>query len=187
MVAALAVGATSCDWGASLPSDPAAWSPGPGPGENADAGEDTMDGSTADIACNGEPAFDPALQTSAQSGLSHRPGAPCLMGCHQPGGSAQTAFAAAGTLYRSQTSRAVAAAGGTVQSVGGTTLTLDRCGNFYAATSALRVAANQTQPVVQNPTLHQMDKPLAREKAPGDCNQGGCHDFSGKLKWGIYY
>jgi hypothetical protein len=184
-------GALGCQWGSSLGSDPAAWSPPPAPVADADSDAlaSVADGAGGgdDADCTDEPPFDSTLQKSSAALRSHLPGHACLTACHARGGSARTVFAAAGTVYRSQTSRNVAAAGGQVQQVGGSTLTLDRCGNFYAIAAALNADPGQTQPVVQNPALHQMQKILYRQADPGNCNQAGCHDFSGPLNWGIYY
>jgi hypothetical protein len=172
-----------CDWSQELSSDPSFWSP--------PAIEVTTDGSSdpdpTDPLCNDEPPFDPNLRQSIATGLSHRAGEPCLEGCHDANGNARAKLAVGGTIYQSQTSHSVAKAGGTVHGVGSTTLTLDRCGNFYAIAGALNAAVNLTQPLVQNPTLRKMEKLLLREKNPGSCNRTSCHDFSGKLNWGIYY
>lgn len=193
---------SACPWSERLDSDPSAWSPPPQPLEQmppvssaADAAP-VADGGASDggllaeaaaIDCEDDPPFDVALQASMASGQSHRAGQACLTACHEPGGSAQLVLAAAGTIYRSQGSHDVAAAGGTVRQVGGTTLTIDGCGNFYAVSGALATGPNQTQPVVQNPTLHQMLKILYRVSQPGNCNQSGCHDFSSSANPGIYY
>lgn len=199
-----AICVTACPWSDRLDSEPSAWSPPPQPlGQTApasladDAGPVAEGGANANdggvraeagaVDCDDDPPFDSALQASMASGQSHRAGQACLTGCHEQGGSAQLVLAAAGTIYRSQGSHDVAGAGGTVQQVGNTTLTLDGCGNFYAVSGALATGPNQTQPVVQNPALHQMLKILYRESQPGNCNQSGCHDFSSSANLGIYY
>jgi hypothetical protein len=190
---AIAVGAIcgACDWATKLESDPAAWSP-----PRATRAEVPEDGPSVDAAspadaphveCQAEPAFDPSLRTSRGGAGSHRAGEPCLEACHVSGGSARLVFAAAGTVYRSQTSRAVASGGGAVHGIGGSRIDLDACGNFYAVAEALAAGPNATQPFVQNPTFHRMDKALFREPSPGDCNQADCHDFSSRTRWGIYF
>ena len=48
--------------------------------------------------------------------------------------------------------------------VGGTSLTVDRCGNFYAVLGALTEQdLDETQPFVQNLTVHRMEKNLAQQ------------------------
>jgi hypothetical protein len=193
-IAALA----ACSWGRALDSDPSAWSPGAAPEPDAASAPETSpwDASRATDAepdaefkpnCTDEPPYDPSVTSSTPARGSHRAGEPCLTGCHEQGGTARLTFAAAGTIYRSQTSRDVAPPGGAVHQIGSTTLTLDGCGNFYAIASALATGPNQTQPFVQNPTLRRMDKILFRQSHPGDCNQSGCHDFSRPVNWGIFY
>ena len=175
--------ALGCDWSQDLSSDPSYWSP---PAIEA-RGDGSSDPDPTDPLCNGEPPVDPNLRQSMATGFSHRAGEPCLEGCHDANGNARAKLAVGGTIYQSQTSRSVGKAGGTVHGVGSTTLTLDRCGNFYAVVDALNAAVNLTQPLVQNPTLRKMEKNLVRERNPGSCNRAGCHDFSGKLNCGIYY
>ena len=180
----------SCEWSNELQSDPSAWSPRPEATSEPDATNATEDSSTIDPACSSGalPPFDPTLRTSTATAVSHGPGLTCLEGCHALQGEARTAFTAAGTIYRSQTSREIAGAGGTVEGVGGTILTVDKCGNFYAVAGAVEEKALRiTQPFVQSPTVHRMEKTLSLQTNPGDCNQLGCHDFSAKLRWGIYY
>ena len=126
------------------------------------------------------------MQSSPERG-SHRAGEPCLEGCHEPGGNAALAFAAAGTAYRAQGQQLVAEAGREVRGVGGSVLQLDACGNFYAIKAALKAAPNSTQPWLKAPTFRHMEKPLLRVARAGDCNQSGCHDFSGRLNSGIYF
>jgi hypothetical protein len=176
-----------CEWSPALTSDPAFWDP-PRTGEPLDGSPRPVGDAAAivDPACRGEPRYDAALLTSSATASSHRPGESCLKGCHETGGSAKAVFAAAGTVYQSQRSREVATSG-VVQSVGGTALAVDRCGNIYAVASALKTGVQLTQPFVQNPTFHRMDKSLYRVTNAGSCNQSDCHDFSGKLRWGVYF
>jgi hypothetical protein len=156
---------------------------------DADASDNGDATNAIDPACkNGAlPGVDLTLKTSTASHVSHVPGAACLKGCHaQEGGEAKTRFSAAGTIYRSQTSRDFAPLSGSVQGVGGTSLEIDRCGNFYAVIGALKTAIDATQPFVQNPTVHRMEKSLINQANPGSCNQVACHDFSRTLNWGVY-
>jgi len=178
-----------CQWSSELQSDPASWSP-PGSGASElDATDNDDAPSTIDPACRSgaTPPLDPALRTSTATGVSHLSGVTCLEGCHVEGGEALTAFVAGGTIYQSQTSREIAGSGGTVENVGGTTLPVDRCGNFYAVVGALESAVEHSQPFVEKATVHRMEKILIGQSNPGSCNQSGCHDFSSKLKWGVYY
>jgi len=192
----LACALFGCEWSAELQSDPASWTPDRVDVFAPDADESPRN--DIDPACYSgvQPALDPTLQTSTATRLSHLSGVTCLEGCHAEGGEAHTTFAAAGTVYRSQTSRVFVGAGGVVHNVGGTDLPVDRCGNFYAVRGALKNGLEQTQPFVQNPTVHRMEKSLAQQnnfamgaviENLGSCNHGDCHDFSSKLKWGIYY
>jgi hypothetical protein len=180
-LALLALASVGCS--DALTSDPEAWAP-----LRLDAGSlVASDAATVlDPACLDEPPYDPELRTSSATSVSHLSGQPCLAGCHEAGGSAKTIFAAAGTVYESQTSRAVATHG-TVQGIGGSTVPVDRCGNVYAIASALKTQVAFSQPFVQNPTFRRMDKALLRQKDPGSCNQASCHDFGGKLRWGVYF
>jgi hypothetical protein len=191
VVTAGLVACIACDWGRALDSDPEAWSPAVTVGESAPSGPDANGDAGAEVAipeeCNAEPPFDAALTQSVASAISHRPSEPCLEKCHEAGGTARSVFAVAGTVHRAQGQRAPVATGGTIHSVAGTTLTLDRCGNFYAVRSVLAVEPQLTQPFVQNPTLRRMEKPLVREQAAGSCNRATCHDFSSSSKSGIYY
>lgn len=180
--AALAAAATGCDLAPVADADPAAWDPAAiDSGEPGDAGKEAPG-----PGCDVEPDFDDALTASTATTPSHLAGQPCLEGCHEAGGAARKIFAAAGTVYRSQRSRSVAHAG-EVHGVGGTTLIVDRCGNFYAVDGALTLDPTRTQPFVQNPTLHRMDKSLYRVPRAGSCNQASCHDFSSRLRWGVYF
>ncbi len=95
-------------------------------------------------------------------------------------------LAVGGTIHRAQGSHDVATSG-SVHGVGGSTLMVDPCGNIYATADALKGDPQLTEPFVQNPTLHRMDKSLYRIKDPGSCNQSGCHDFGSTLRAGIYY
>jgi hypothetical protein len=178
---------TACDGSPALDSDPAYWDPPvsqvSSPGEDGDAADA---GIAVDPACAGTPGYDAALVTSIAGAFSHRAGQPCLESCHEAGGEARLTFAAAGTVFRAQLSRETAT-GGEVKGVGNTSLVVDACGNFYATPSALAVAPGASQPYVQNPTFRRMDRKVTERERPGDCNQGGCHDFSGRLRWGIYY
>ncbi len=81
----------------------------------------------------------------------------------------------------------IAEAGREVRGVGGSVLQLDACGNFYALKAALKSETKSTQPWLKDPTFRHMEKPLLRVARPGDCNQSGCHDFSGRLNSGIYF
>jgi hypothetical protein len=154
---------------------------------DVDAADDGEATNAIDPACKSLPRVDPTLRTSSASGISHVPGVTCLEGCHAgEGGEARTRFAAAGTIYRSQTSRELAPSSGSVQGVGGTSLEIDRCGNFYAVVGALKTAIDETQPFVQNPTVHRMEKSLVNQPNAGSCNQFGCHDLRRKLTWGVY-
>jgi hypothetical protein len=134
----------------------------------------------------GDPLFDEALTRSSAMTRSHRADQPCLENCHETGGLAQKVFAVGGTIHRSQTSRTPVTSG-EVHGVGGTTLSVDRCGNIYATKEALTTDPRLTQPFVQNPTLHRMDKSLNRVLRAGSCNQMTCHDFGSTLRWGIYF
>ncbi len=175
----------SCSFTPGLDSDPAAWNPERLASSAVDSGSDDQ-APAAPAACDMDPRYSPELETSSTKTLSHRSDQPCLEGCHEPGGSAQKTLAVGGTVHRSQTSREVATSG-TVHGVGGTTLTVDRCGNVYAVAEALVGDPQLTEPFVQNPTLRRMDKSLYRVKNPGSCNQSSCHDFGSKLRWGIYF
>ncbi|HEX4339716.1 MAG TPA: hypothetical protein VH062_27600 [Polyangiaceae bacterium] len=177
-----------CGLGAELPSDPAAYDPplavaSVGASE-ADAAVAVLDGGGA--GCDEEPPFDAELTVSSAHARSHLAGQPCLEGCHAAGGTAMKVFAAAGTVHGSSTSRAVARSG-SVQNVGGTSLAVDGCGNVYATLDALATDPRLTQPFVQSPSLHRMDKPLSRQPFAGSCNQSGCHDFGSALRWGVYF
>jgi hypothetical protein len=188
LLRAFASALPGCGLGAELPSDPAAWEPPLDSARAASMAEadaaPAFDGGAG--ACLEEPLFEPALTSSAAGARSHLAGQPCIEGCHVVGGSAKKVFAAAGTVHVSATSRAVARAGA-VHGVGGTTLPVDLCGNIYATMDALMTEPRYTQPFVQAPTLHRMDKPLSRQTSAGSCNQSGCHDFGAKLRWGIYF
>jgi hypothetical protein len=194
----LACAALGCEWSTALQTDPASWSPPASDASEIDAA-DTIDAAgTIDPDCKVVlPPFDSTLQTSTATSMSHAPGVGCLGSCHGDSGGnaeARTIFAAAGTVYRSQTSKEPVATGGAVHGVGGMTLPVDLCGNFYVVRGALTLKDLQsTQPFVQNPTVHRMEKLLTAQNNPGStdnlgsCNQAGCHDFSSPLKWGIYY
>lgn len=179
---ALAALAVACDYGDALRSDPAAWDPAHG----ATKRPDDSNGPPV-AACDEVPALDLTLERSTESTRSHAGGQPCLEGCHEAGGQARLAFAAAGTLYRRQGERAAAQAGRSVQGVGGTELSADVCGNVYAVLSVLVSPVQRTQPWVNDPTFRRMEKSLSREARAGDCNRSGCHDFSGRLNSGIYF
>ena len=177
------VGAAACGGGAASESDPNHWSPlsrgdggaAPAPGDGA---------VVASPACFIEPPVDDTIVISTPGAISHAPGRPCLEGCHEAGGVALSTFAVGGTVFRSK-SRIVAERG-FVQNVWGTRLEVDACGNIYAKESELRTKT-ATPPSVTEPTYRQMSKPLRGVKNPGSCNQSGCHDFSGPLRWGIYF
>jgi hypothetical protein len=124
---------------------------------------------------------------SSRATFSHRPGQPCLEGCHEEGGSAELAFAAAGTLYASEDSRTLAKPGKRVFGVAGTTLAVDRCGNFYATREKLPASVRTTQPYVLETTLRKMEKSMNLIAGAGDCNKSGCHDFSKSGTSGIFY
>lgn len=180
----------ACGWGMDLDSDPASWSPlATDAGSNAPIVDGSAEGTGAAVPpeCDQEPAFEPGLTQSSATVFSHLAGQPCLEKCHEAGGTARLAFAVGGTIHQRQGQRAVVTAGGTVQSVAGTTLVLDRCGNFYAVQAVLATSPQLTQPFVQNPTLRRMEKPLFRESHAGSCNRVGCHDFSSSSRSGIYY
>lgn len=179
----------ACDWSDALRSDPNAWSPaqGPRPSTETPPAEGGQTGAEQPSGCDAEPPFDPSLRLSAADTLSHRAGEACLEGCHEAGGSAQLVLAAAGTAYRRQGERALAEAGRVIQGVGGSELSIDACGNFYAVEGALTASVARTQPWVKEPTFRRMEKPLLRVSRPGDCNQSGCHDFSSRLSTGIYF
>lgn len=178
-----------CEWSTELKTDPAGWSPLRSGADDVDATSAADDADTIDPACHSRelPVLDPTLQTSTAARMSHLAGVPCLEGCHAEGGEAHTVFAVAGTIYRSQTSRETAGSGGTVDGVGATSLTVDPCGNFYAVLGALKMGVETTQPYVQSSTVQRMEKVLRYQNNPGSCNQNGCHDFSTRLKWGIYF
>jgi hypothetical protein len=180
----------ACAWGEALDSNPSAWHPAevkiesPLPQPSADeAGAEPAP--AAD--CTGTPPYQHDLRRSTSEGLSHRASEPCLAGCHEPGGTAQLAFAAAGSAYSAQGVRMAASPGNLVRGVGGTELEVDACGNFYAIADALTTNVRNTQPWVKGASFHRMEKPLAKNARAGDCNQSGCHDFSGRLNSGIYY
>ena len=173
------------DFRPDLSSDPSAWTPEKLAG-GAGAVEDGGDSDAALPGCTDDPPFDATLTESSPTTSSHRSDQPCLQGCHTAGGSAKKIFAAAGTIHVSSTSRRVARSG-TVHSVGGSTLTVDRCGNIYATADSLATDPQFTEPFVQNPTLHRMDKALYRVAFAGSCNQTHCHDFGGTLRWGVYF
>lgn len=174
-----------CSFTPGLDSDPAAWNPERLAVTAGDSGG-AADAAALPVACNMDPPFVADMKTSSAKSLSHRSDQPCLEGCHVAGGTAKKTLAVGGTIHVSQTSREVATSG-TVHGVGGTTLTVDRCGNIYATADALKGDPQLTEPFVQNPTLHRMDKSLYRIKNPGSCNQSSCHDFGSKLRWGIYF
>jgi hypothetical protein len=179
----------ACANSSAFDSDPEAFSPPSLPRTPADSAVpvDVPDGA-AEPDCSADPAWSATTKQSASDGVSHRKGEACLEGCHQPSGKARTVFAAGGTTYRAETSREVAGAGNVVYNVGGTALTVDRCGNFYAIPEALRTKVRATQPYVQGPTFRKMEKPInLRDTDVGDCNQSGCHDFSTRTNWGIYF
>lgn len=174
---------SACGFDSKLDSDPGYWLPTETAGVadgSADAIEPPIPG------CDVEPPFSAELRASAEGGASHLAGKPCLESCHEAGGTAQKIFSAAGTIYRSQGSRAVTRTG-QVQGVGGTTLNVDRCGNFYATSDALVTGVDRTQPFVQQSALHRMDKSLYRVPKAGSCNQATCHDFSSRQRWGIFF
>jgi hypothetical protein len=182
----VALGISGCDWSPAFSSDPAFWEPPASTEPSIDAAAAVDGGAQEALSCDEVPPYDASLVTSKAGGSSHGAGQPCLEGCHESGGSARLTFAAGGTAYRSQTSREVAR-GGEVHGIGGTTLAVDGCGNFYATPGALKAGPQATQPFVQNPTFRRMDKPLFRQAGAGSCNQSGCHDFGGKLRWGVYF
>ena len=207
----VAFATAGCDWSPALSSDPAFWAPAmsaatssadatvgfdagshgaPDAGRHgaSDAGSDGASdaGSHVKPSCTDTPEYDPTLSTSKAGAFSHSAGQPCLEGCHESGGSARLAFAAGGTVHKSQTSHEVAKSG-FVYNVGRTTLAVDACGNVYATAEALKAGPQSSQPYVRNPAFHLMDKSLASQKDPGSCNQSGCHDFGTKLRWGIYF
>ena len=180
----------SCGWSDALDSDPKAWNPErlavaePAPSSSGEAGAPAV---PVPASCDDEPPLQLVLERSAPGESSHRVGEPCLAGCHEAGGSARLAFAAAGSAYQAQGSRVVASPGSVVQGIGGTALQVDACGNFYAIAESLKTAPQQTQPWVRSPTFRRMEKSLAKDSKAGDCNQSGCHDFSGRLNAGIYF
>lgn len=178
---------SGCGFGDALDSNPEAWDP---PASTAQASGGSAGAPPRELPpeCDDpQPSAPPGAEQSGPELLSHLPGSACLEGCHEPGGSARSAFDAAGTVYVSEGSMQVASPGGSVQGVGGSVLSLDRCGNFWARPAVLATEPRFTQPFVANPTLRRMQKPLIRVPSPGDCNQSGCHDFSGRQKLGIYY
>ena len=191
---ALSGAVVACDWTRALESDPEAWAPATtvagssemtspddaGPGGSPGPG----DADTTTPGCAEEPPYEPSLRQSSPTAISHRASERCLEGCHEAGGNARLIFAVAGTVHRADGDRTPVTTGGTIHAVAGTTLTLDRCGNFYAVASVLATQPQLTQPFVQNPTLHRMEKPLVREKSAGSCNQTSCHDFSSSSKSG---
>lgn len=175
-----------CDWSDALDSDPSTWNP-PAVRLTAPVEPGAAGAPAAFAGCDQELPPEVSGSTSQAASISHRAGEPCLQGCHEPGGSARRAFAAAGTAHESEGERRPARAGRVIQGVGGTALTVDACGNFYALAEALVAGPGRTQPWVKDPTFRRMEKPLTREARPGDCNQSGCHDFSGRLNAGIYF
>jgi len=173
----------ACSVGSEFDSNPSAWSPTDLAGvadASAGAFEPPIPG------CDVEPPFAPDLVASKSQGQSHRASEPCLEGCHEAGGKAQKIFGAAGTIYRAQGSRSFARSG-EVNGIGSTTLHVDGCGNFYSVPAALNAGVDRTQPYVQNPALHRMDKSLYRIPHAGSCNQLMCHDFSSRERWGVYF
>lgn len=178
--APLALFLAGCAADASLTSDPGAWSPRRGALAIQDGAAPLPPG------CDEPPAVDPSRERSRAGGPSHLPGQPCLEGCHEPGGTATRAFAAAGTVYREQGRRELASSG-SVGGVGGTTLAVDACGNFWAVAGALEASANTTQPFVREPTFRKMERAMNRTADAGDCNRSGCHDFGSTLRSGIYF
>jgi len=107
------------------------------------------------------------ITASTTSTQSHNTGKDCLGSCHTTGGSAATVWTVAGTMVDSKGSTTNAAAGSTV-TVGGSSLIVDTCGNFYTAASITLPAAAST------PTK------LMSALAPGSCNLSGCHDGSAR-------
>jgi hypothetical protein len=185
IVAAFSVGGAACNGSPAFESDPSYWNPlSTGPDGSFDPQSDG--GVVVDPACLTEPSFDANIVLSTPGAISHLSGQPCLEGCHETGGEARSAFAVGGTVFRSQTSRVVAESG-FVDGVGGTKLEVDACGNVYAKESELRTKLSGTNPSVKAPTFRKMDKTLRGVENPGSCNQGGCHDFSSRLRWGIYF
>jgi hypothetical protein len=182
---AFSAAGVACSGGPASTSDPNSWNPlstrVDGSSESPEGG-----GVVFDPACLAEPPFDPSVVASRPGAISHLSGQPCLEGCHEPGGEARSAFAVGGTVFRSQTSRVVAQSG-FVDGVGGTKLEVDACGNIYAKASELRTKLTATSPFVTVPAFRRMDKTLRGAENPGSCNQAGCHDFSSRLRWGIYF
>jgi hypothetical protein len=185
IVAAFSVGGAACNGSPAFESDPSYWNP---LSTDPDGAFDPQGdgGVVVDPACLTDPAFDASIVVSSPGAISHRSGQPCLEGCHEAGGEARSAFAVGGTVFRSQTSRVVAE-GGFVANVGGTRLEVDACGNVYAKESELLTKLSSTNPNVSTPTYRRMDRTLSRVERPGSCNQSGCHDFSSKRRWGIYF
>jgi hypothetical protein len=177
---------SGCGWSDALNSDPAAWAPSAtsdtAPLEPGTAG-------AAPVADECEAESPPSLHGAASTSttVSHRAGEPWLQGCHEPGGSARSSFAAAGTAHERQGVRSPARGGRVVQGIGGTALVVDACGNFYARAEALAASPARTQPWLKDPTFRRMEKPLTRQPRAGDCNQSGCHDFSSRVSVGIYF
>jgi hypothetical protein len=172
-----------CGLQSELEGDPAHWAPEKLPSNTGDAAaeiEPPIEG------CDVEPPYNPELRVSATDAPSHLADSPCLEGCHQRGGTAKLVLAVGGTVHVSQNSRRVARSG-EVHGVGGTSLSVDRCGNFYAVAAALSQDPKFSKPYVQNPRLHRMEKSLFRTGNAGSCNQTNCHDFGSKLRWGIYF
>lgn len=183
LAALAALALSACKLGSEFDSDPSYWAPN----DIAGVPDASMNDFEPPIAgCDVEPVYDSALTQSQPDAQSHLAGQPCLEGCHEADGAARKTFSAAGTIFRAQGSRSLARSGA-VHGIGGTTLSVDRCGNFYAIREALVTNVDRTQPFVQNPTLHRMDKSLYRVPRAGSCNQATCHDFSSRQRWGVYF
>lgn len=179
-LALVSLGVTACNGSPVESSDPNYWVPlASGAGGSS---EPSDGGVVVDPKCLEEPPYDARVVMSSPGALSHASGQPCLEGCHESGGEARSVFAVGGTVFRSQTSRVVAESG--FVNVGGTELQVDACGNIYAKESELVTKLTSTQPSTS--TFRRMDKPLRNVENPGSCNQSSCHDFSSRLRWGIY-
>ena len=134
-------------------------------GEQSSAGE--QEGETDSITEN----------VSTAASTSHNSGTDC-MSCHSVAGGKSPYWTVAGTLYSASGTMTVAAAGSTITSVGGATLTVDSSGNFYT-TGILDLSTSQ-------PSSTNSGKTMGRKlgASDGSCNQSGCHEPAGQ---GVLY
>lgn len=116
---------------------------------------------------------------------SHNFGQNCLS-CHYSGGPGETAFHAAGSLYKSD--RATAYTGGAANIKLYTndnqtgllrTITADASGNFYTQ-YAINFSSG-LYPVITNTSTGKVRK-MSGSITYGGCNAGGCHDGSSQAR-----